>query len=506
MVTAAAPVDRRHMSVVYLLIGTFVLIHGFHSLESGMYTVRNAATLVGSASIVLSVSVVLVYGGSNYDFLAESVQNPKKYKNTCGLWTVLLACVVVFFSGVVLLNNNPFNNYKQECGDLEFLLHVPGNSPVCAPCNDCNYDVATCNQKTGACVCDNDGADPSLKCDACFDGYSIESNCTECRNMYSTSSFCTKCKVGWSLVDDCTSCAAGWVGDNCDTCAPGFFGNPAISCSQCDCDFGNCDSNEQRAASFDETVCTRTARTCSASTDCADSGNCAGVCRSRLQSPGRAEVSEYDNKVCRSDADCGANVDFYFGECVEKVCCKEFKYGTGDCLDCPDGRKEPRCHICPGYDATYDTYCNGHGTCLGTSAGVVCACETGYSGVACERGPDFTCVPGFFGTNCEACPGVTNMNGLSACNIKSGNAKECDSTGDCICSSNKYYKFDGEACASCMPGYAGENCLRCPGWDINDVNASKVCGGHGTCIADEFGRPSCDCDEGYLIDAYLSCV
>ena len=500
-------VDKRHVSTVYNLTGSFILLYGFYNMENGLYSVGNVGTAAASLMIIASLVTALLFGGNNYDIIFNSVKKPKKHKYTLGLWLTLLVSVVVFVSGVILLNHNPYNNFQQECEELEYLKHVPGQSPKCAPCNDCNYDVATCNPKTGACVCDNDGADPTLKCDACFDGFSIESNCTQCRNHYSTSSFCTKCQVGWNKASDCTTCEVGWQGEHCDECALGYFGNPSVSCEPCECEFGTCDSNTLRAAEFDASVCTRTAQTCSASSDCGDSGNCAGVCRSQLQAPGRAEVEEYENKVCRSDSDCGNDVEFYYGECVEKVCCKEYKYGTGDCLNCPDGRKEPRCTLCPGYDSTYDTYCNGHGTCIGTSNGAVCGCETGYSGLACQRGPDYTCVSGFYGTTCEACPGVTNLNGLSACNIKSGNAKECDHEGNCVCASNKYYKFDPATnCTTCMPGYGGENCLRCPGWEINDVDGSNVCGGHGTCIADEFGRPICECDEGYLIDAYLSCV
>lgn len=500
------PVNKRHISVIYSLFGVYILLYGFYNLEEGAYSIDNMNTALGSIMVVSSLSAFLLYGGNNHDIVWDSVTKPSDLKNYVGLWLILLTFVSIFVSGITLLNANPYGRYSLECPDLEFLMHVPGSSPACVPCNPCNYTKASCNLKTGACVCDDDGADPSMQCNACFDGFSLESGCTECRNNYNVDSFCTRCDVGWSLESDCTTCAEGWTGANCDACLPDYFGNPAVSCAPCDCDFGDCDNNERREATFNPSVCTRTARTCSISSDCADSGNCAGRCRSRLQSPGRAEVEEYENKVCRDDSDCGADVDFYFGECIEKACCEEFRFGTGDCLNCPPGRQEPRCALCPGYDATYDTYCNGHGTCVGTGLSAVCACETGYSGVACERGPDFTCVSGFFGTNCDACPGVVNMNGLSACNIKSGNAKECSSSGACVCATNKFYKFTGPSCEDCMPGYAGENCLRCPGWDINDVNASKVCGGHGTCIADEFGRPSCQCDDGYLIDPYLSCA
>ena len=506
----AEELRKSHLAVIYSLIGSYILLYGFYNMEGGLYSFKNNFTIIGSLMIGLPITSALTFislnqkivYGTFLSFLPRSSKVENKLEVILG--TAIMAAFIAF--GVVILKNNPYSNFNLVCAPDQYILHVPGSAPSCAPCDPCNFDFGTCNQKTGACVCTIDGADPAQSCETCLDGFTIESNCSVCRNNYDLDSFCTACAVGWSIDSDCTACATGWTGDNCDECDTGYFGNPSVACKPCDCEYGTCVSNEYQNATFDPTVCTRTGQTCSASSDC-ETGNCAGVCRSQLQSPGRNEALEFDNKVCRDDSECGPNVDFYYGRCVEKHCCLEYKYGTGYCIDCPDGRKPPKCALCPGYDSTYDVYCNGRGTCMGTASGVVCGCEEGHSGVACERAPNMECAAGFFGSLCEPCPGVENFNGLTACGIKSGNATACSDTGSCVCANSLYYSFDpSTSCSTCSPGYGGNQCLRCPGWTSQNPSGT-ACGGvdKGTCISDEYGRPICECNEGFLLNEYGVC-
>lgn len=357
--------------------------------------------------------------------------------------------------------------------------------PSCAPCDCSGHGV--CDDGvlgTGECYCDPryDGA----ACDTCAARAAGYPDCA-CDRIW-TGDRCETCAVGFNCSADPVTCADGWLQTGADTypicgaCAPDHGGDPLRACTPCaggdpPCNGrGTCWDNANYEALVWEAgakdTCTRTFETCDADLDCATS-NCRGVCQSLFAppvGPTQQWADAFSGKSCRADDECNfARTAFddaglpdgwwQEGQCTERVCCEEHRYGNATCFDCTDedgspsiGRMAPACDRCPGFDPDVDregqTICNGHGTCLpatgpdGAYESMRCGCQSTWSGADCRclRGANglcSACATGFHlpvdpvrsalaghgvaaPGSCEPCPGAENGTGLAACHFLDG--------------------------------------------------------------------------------------
>ena len=308
--------------------------------------------------------------------------------------------------------------------------------PSCEPCDCSGHGV--CDDGvlgTGECYCDPryDG----IACDACAARAAGYPDCA-CDRIW-TGDRCETCAVGFNCSTDPVTCADGWLQTGADTypicgaCAPNHGGDPLRACTPCaggdpPCNGrGTCWDNANYEALVWEAgakdTCTRTFETCDADLDCATS-NCRGVCQSLFAppvGPTQQWADAFSGKSCRADDECNfARTAFddaglpdgwwQEGQCTERVCCEEHRYGNATCFDCTDedgspsiGRMAPACDRCPGFDPDVDregqTICNGHGTCLpatgpdGAYESMQCGCQSTWIGADCRclRGADGLC-------------------------------------------------------------------------------------------------------------------
>jgi len=396
---------------------------------------------------------------------------------------------------------------------------------------------------SGECFCDPlyDG----LNCETCISRAQGYPSCA-CERVW-TGDRCDICAVGydcsaWPIV----TCAKGWnqTGESdgypvCDACLPGYGGDPSKDCMPClggdpPCnDRGTCWDNvlyESLVWPVVKDQCTRTFDVCSSDSECSSS-NCQGVCHSKFappEGPTQQWIETFEGSLCKEDSECNfARTDFddaglpegwwQEGQCVQKVCCEEARYGNATCFDCHDangnptvGRLPPACDACPGWNHTVDingqTVCNGHGTCVpdinidGGYLSMMCACSSIWSedDCRCARNADGlceSCAQGFYleadpvlsaiagrGISkpgvCEPCSGAEDGTGLAACNFMRGygqciyaedvTATNLDRVGTCACTTAidapPQIAATGERCQDAPPGFfkVGEEIRTCP--------------------------------------------
>lgn len=419
---------------------------------------------------------------------------------------LLLIATTFIISGIVMMNINPISMGVCQC--------KPGFYGV--DCVKCSCVNGICDEGvygTGKCVCDQGYT--GIKCDQCAPHYEKKGSKCVCESVW-TGPNCDKPVVGYNVsLYPTVTCNKGWdqteavsgphgLWPVCGACSSGFAGEPTVNCKQClkQCNGkGTCWDNDNFKKIWEKETCTGSLTSCVKDSDCPDSFNCGGRCRSKFRGASATWYNLFDGKVCHTNADCNFGVNNIYinqtlpdgwdteGECREKSCCKEPKYGNATCYNCKDGRKPPACDECPATD------CNGKGTCLpfykdGEYDKMGCKCQTEgnsvWRGEFCECLADSvfsstckTCVQGYYlpvDTNqsidmvvtgkskCFPCPGVVKGRGIEACNWKKG-------LGTCIYADN--VQLDAVlnvgkcSCTTALLGFppiaaTGETCEQAP--------------------------------------------
>jgi len=140
--------------------------------------------------------------------------------------------------------------------------------------------------------------------------------------------------------------------------------------------------------------------------------------------------------------------------------------------------------------------CSGHGSCDDGSGALVCTCDAGYAGDACDA-----CAAGYHDDGSGACVADTTCQADSC----SGNGSCDDSSGAVVCTCDTGYA--GDACESCAPGYVDDGTGTCvendsphpAGWadpaqhGAAAKNADLDCRTcHGAGLTGQGDAPSCD--------------
>lgn len=128
--------------------------------------------------------------------------------------------------------------------------------------------------------------------------------------------------------------------------------------------------------------------------------------------------------------------------------------------------------------------CSGNGTCSAATTGDLCMCATGRNATdgcatcVSKYGPEGTC-----GSTCFNFNTTTVCSGHGTCvNFK------------CTCDTNStIWRYGGDVCETCAPGYWGSQCLECP----------QKCGSHGSCSA---ATGACMCQDRFAGADCLSCA
>ena len=192
-----------------------------------------------------------------------------------------------------------------------------------------------------------------------------------------------------------------------------------------------------------------------------------------------------------SDSDpCGAH-----GTCVDDggvvSCTCDDGYTGPNCLQCYGGYHDDGTGTCVLDQTCLVTSCSGNGTCSAATGIVVCACDPGHGGAACEH-----CLSGYHRAGDGSCVADESCQPTSC----APNAV-CDDKG-------------GVITCTCKPGYAGAGCATCYGGYHADAGGDCVldqtclptsCSGHGTCSA-AGGVVACECDAEYAGDACEGCA
>jgi hypothetical protein len=435
---------------------------------------------------------------------------------------LIASCFVI--SGIQVMNNNPLYLNVCECPENYFGID-------CTPCPGLETNAlcsghGTCDDTVfgqGTCGCEQGYV--GNECEICALHYTKDNNgncvcervwkgdkCQETVIGYDTSQYpYVFCKEGWSTTEITDSpSSVYWEHPKhwpiCGTCSPFFAGHADIDCKRCYgwngtypitesnvCNgHGECwDNKKYKENVWDKGLkneCTATSSICEKDSDCEDSLNCGGRCRSIYRwpnGPTKTWNDVYNGKLCHKNSDCNFEPNAYLGqvlpagwdtegECTERTCCKERKYGNASCYNCRGndtyvdgkmvrgslvmGRMPPACEECPGWDNDIDvngqTICNGKGTCLPlvdrfneyTQMG--CKCQTEgdsvWKGEYCQclatsiySDDCQQCVQGFYlpanvteslekkearpaMTSCRPCPGAELGTGIAACSWKKG--------------------------------------------------------------------------------------
>ena len=452
-------------------------------------------------------------------FLSHLLTFTKMYKMEHllfnGGFILISACFII--SGIVSIHSNPLHLNPCACESGYFGID-------CLPCTGLGSKDGICSghgvcddtvMGNGFCACDNGytGSD----CSQCASHF-VKNNNNECVcEMVWEGEMCQKPKIGYNTTKyPVVTCSKGWdqtaavqspfetTWPICGSCSEFYAGNAEVECKPClgtstevnentICNgHGMCwDNKMYKEQIWDKGLkdkCTQTNTLCSKDSDCAETSNCGGRCRSRFEwpdGPSASWSSTFEGNACHEDSDCNFQGNEYIGQvlpegwdsegqCVEKTCCKEHRYGNATCFNCRGndiikdgktikgplviGRIPPACDACPGWDNDIDingqTICNAKGTCLATynSFGeydsTICKCQSEdnsvWRGDFCECLADSIysntckrCVQGFYlpanadesiksgvavsaSSKCFPCPGAEKGTGVSACSWKRG--------------------------------------------------------------------------------------
>jgi hypothetical protein len=288
-----------------------------------------------------------------------------------------------------------------------------------------------------------------------------------------TGTQCNECESGWATSDCRTECRGG----SCNTC------NAHGTCNQGTGGDGSCSCYSDAVKGYwDGLDCTK----CAANYF---GPGCDRPC------PGVEATAEacYGRGICLADV-------LGNGLCT---CTGGWGSETG-CFECDAAHYGAGCaNECPGYDATTDRPCSGHGTCFnGTLANGTCLCAEDYGTRDCsvkcpnscggtngecldgaDRDATCVCHENFALPDCLECE--ADRIGPN-CDIPCGtgpNGLICSGAGNCTYSTI----FGPQKLCSCAAGYNGSECqVTCPG--------SPPCSGHGQCVEFMDGRqPLCSC-------------
>ncbi len=358
--------------------------------------------------------------------------------------------------------------------------------PECATSGlNCGSNGA-CADTTGVAICACDTGYTGATCNLCATGYQDNDNSGTCAPDCATSGL--NCGANGACADTSGAaiceCRTGYDGPSCDTCATGYQDNddngscvPTCATSGLNCgDFGTCSDNSGAAACVcDEGYTGSSCNSCSIGyQDFDNNGTCELTCAG-------------------AGLSCGV-----FGQCDDTG-------GTAACV-CDTGYDGETCNVCAsGYQdndnsgtcepdcATSGLNCGSNGACADTSGVAICACDTGYTGAACD-----VCASGYQDND---------DNGTCASNCATSGLN-CGQFGACS-------DATGEALCACDTGYTGAACDACAlGYQDNDDNGTCVpncatsglnCGEFGTC-SDNSGVARCACDIGYTGAACDACA
>ncbi len=342
----------------------------------------------------------------------------------------------------------------------------------------------TCDSSSDEAVCVCDEGYTGDACDICDTGYQDNDGDGECLPDCDTSGL--ECGSHGTCDDSSGAavcvCDVGYTGAACDTCDTGFQDNDGDGTCLPDCATSGleCGIHETCDDSSGSIECVCVEGYTGAACDTCDTG--------------------YQDKdgdgTCLPDCatsglDCGLH-----GECDDSggtvVCACDVGYEGAACETCADGFQDndgdgtclPDC-------ATSGLDCGLHGTCDDSGGLAVCACDVGYFGATCE-----TCADGFQDNDGNG----TCFPDCATSGLDCGNHGTCDDSG-------------GTAVCACDVGYVGAACEACAaGFQDNDGDGSCLpdcsaqdCSGHGTCD-DSGGTAVCACDVGYTGAACDTCA
>jgi beta-lactamase superfamily II metal-dependent hydrolase len=282
-------------------------------------------------------------------------------------------------------------------------------------------------------------------------------------------------------VESC-ECYQGYAGTYCNKCAPGYV-----------------DVGDNFAICVNENTCTDDS--CNRHGTCDDSQGSI-VCSCNLGYSGAAcencaaGFHRADDQGCVADEVCQFDSCNTHGECEISqgliVCNCDLGYSGHACENCAEGFHRTDDQSCVANEVCQPDSCNNHGDCDDSSGEISCDCQTEYAGLNCER-----CAAGYHedgSSNClpdEYCgPNTCNGHG------------ECDDS-------------DNKITCSCEPEYKGDHCDECQtGYQDNDgdgsckpscLTADLGCGDHGQCV-DTSGTAVCLCEPAYQGPTCQSCA
>ena len=73
-------VSKRHLGVVYLLVGIYILLYGVYNLGDGMYSFKNGFTVLGSLMLGSPILTVLIFFSFKQTLVIDAVQCRGKHK------------------------------------------------------------------------------------------------------------------------------------------------------------------------------------------------------------------------------------------------------------------------------------------------------------------------------------------------------------------------------------------------------------------------------------------
>lgn len=330
----------------------------------------------------------------------------------------------------------------------------------------------TCDDSSGVAACD------------CPEGYTGE-DCSSCAAGFQSRGGDGVCRPGCALagltcgrgvcndssgVATCV-CPMGYEGASCEECVDGFQDHdgdgtclPDCATAALSCGHGACDDSAGVAACI-----------CEAGYIGESCGSCA---------PGYQDLT--GEGLCRPTC-AVAGLDCGTGQCDDRsgiaACVCSAEYVGSSCQECAAGFQDH------DGDGVCRPACNGgtlsclHGSCDDSSGTAVCVCEEGYVGSSCGQ-----CAPGYQDRDLD---GIC-LPSCSAVSLGCVHGICDDATGTAICACEEGYQ--GERCDTCQEGYSDpdQDGVCVAGCAVVNLNC-----GHGQCVEDGTGAPSCLCEDGY---------